>query len=146
MPELESSQEEADTRIILHSIHNVAQDDTECVTVVVHANDTDVIVLCTYYESNSSLADLKKLWVRTNYETYIPIHQMATSLGFSLCKALPFLHSLGGRDTTSYPYFVGKKAWVSKARDMDISAIEEFADVDNQYEKVLNLLTKPKSY
>lgn len=117
MQELESSQEDTDTIITPHRIHGVSQDDTEC--GVVHANDIDVILFCTYYCSN---------------ETYTPMHQVATSLGFSFCQALPSVHSLGGRDETSCPYFVGKKAWVSEGKDIDISAIKEFAEVNDQYE------------
>ena len=44
---LESTQQEADTRVILHSIHSVQKEDVERISI--HTNDTDTVVisLCT---------------------------------------------------------------------------------------------------
>lgn len=41
---------------------------------------------------------------------------------------MPFVHSLSGRDTTSYPYFTGKKAWFKSCMILDIPAHEEFGE------------------
>jgi len=76
--------------------------------VVIHGNDTDIIVICLYYAA-TILQNLPELWVRTAAETYLPIHQMAKALGPSKCRTLPFIHSLSGTDTTSYSFFTGKK-------------------------------------
>ena len=45
--ELQSTQEEADTILILHAVYSVKQDGVK--RVVVHASDTDVIVICIYH-------------------------------------------------------------------------------------------------
>jgi hypothetical protein len=129
VPSLESTQEEADTRILLHAIHSVQNEDVQ--RVIVHANDTDVIVMCIYYAS-TLLNDLEELWVRTGPDNYyLPIHQIAKSLGPAQCRALPFLHSLSGRDTTSYPYFTSKKGWFITSKKIDTPALEDFAESDD---------------
>jgi len=38
------------------------------------------------------------------------------------------LHSLGGRDTTSYLFHIGKKAWITKAKAIETSAIEAIGE------------------
>lgn len=58
VPELESTQEEADMRLILHMIC-AARNGSPC--VVLHVNDTDVIVLCIYYASTNHLNNLQEL-------------------------------------------------------------------------------------
>ncbi|KAF3852347.1 hypothetical protein F7725_005702 [Dissostichus mawsoni] len=40
------------------------------------------------------------MWVRTGQNAYLPIHEMVVALGPSQCCAMPFIHSLSGRDTT----------------------------------------------
>ena len=57
VPELQSTHEEADTRLILHMIH-AARNGSE--RVVLHVNDTDVIVLCIYYASTDYLDNLQE--------------------------------------------------------------------------------------
>ena len=108
VPELESTQKEADTRIILHSMFAFKTEDTE--RIINKANDTDVVTLCIYYAA-TYLKDLPELWVQTDKNTFLPVHEMSATLGLEICGALPFIHSLSGRGTTSYPYFTGKKAW-----------------------------------
>ena len=97
---LESTQQEADTIVVLHSIYIVQNEDVE--RIIIHANDTDIVVICVYYASKL-LRDLPELWVRTARDSYLPIHGIAAALGPASCRALPFIHSLSGRYTTSYP-------------------------------------------
>ena len=52
-------------------------------------------------------------------------------MGPAKFRALPFIHSLSGRDTTSYQYFTGKKTWLVKSKDMKMSALETFGDPAN---------------
>ncbi len=125
VPALESTQQEADTRIILHTLYSVQNEGVD--RVVIHANDTDVIAMCLYYGA-THLSDLAELWVRTAQNAYLPIHEMVVALGPSQCCAMPFVHSLSGRDTTSYPYFTGKKGWFKSSMILDIPALEEFGE------------------
>ncbi|XP_014661995.1 PREDICTED: uncharacterized protein LOC106805038 [Priapulus caudatus] len=123
---LESTQQEADTS---HAIYSVQNEDVE--RVIIHGNDTDIIIICVYY-ATTILKDLPELWVRTATENYLPIHQMAVALGPSQCRALPFILSLSGRDTTSYPFFTGKKTWISSSKTTDISKLEDFGEQGQQ--------------
>ena len=38
------------------------------------------------------------------------------------------LHSLSGRDTSSFPYFTGKKAWRKSSMEIDTRTLEEFGE------------------
>ena len=125
VPALESTQQEADTRIFHHTLYSVQNEGVD--RVVIHANDTDIITTCLYYGA-THLSDLTELWVRTAQNAYLPIHEMVVALGPSQCCAMPFIHSLSGRDTTSYPYFTGKKAWFKSSMSLDIPALEEFGE------------------
>ena len=137
VPALESTQQEADTRIILHTLYSVKNEGVD--RVVIHANDTDIINLCLYYGA-TYLSDLPELWVRTAQNAYLPIYETVVALGHSQCCAMPFVHSLSGRDITSHPYFTGKKAWhgsrasrswiylLNQARDLTIAVYTSTAD------------------
>lgn len=56
---------------------------------------------------------------------------MVSALELAQCRALPFIHSLSGRDTTSYPFFTGKKAWFKTSMRLDLPsmpALQEFGE------------------
>ena len=63
------------------------------------------------------LRDLSELsmWVRTARGSYLPIHGIAAAVGPSTSHALPFIHSLSGRGTTSYSYLTGKKTCIKSS-------------------------------
>ena len=79
---LQSTQEEADTRVFLHAIYCVQHNGTE--RIVIYANDTDVIVLAIYYASKHRDI-LQEQWVRNAPQSFLPIHEIAQKLGTSLC-------------------------------------------------------------
>ena len=136
---LESTQQEADTRVVLHSIYSVQNEDVE--RIIIHANDTDIVIICVYYAS-TLLRDLPELWVRTARDSYLPIHGITAALGPASCRALPFIHSLSGRDTTSYPYFTRKKTWIKSSMQIDIPALEDFADGDQGPARITSQVVK----
>ena len=74
------------------------------------------------------MKDVPEFWVKTTSQTFVPIHEISAALGPSQCHSLPFIHSLSGRDTTSYPYFTGKKAWLKSSKSVNITALEDFAE------------------
>ena len=94
---LESTQQEADTRVILHSIHSVQKEDVE--QIIIHTNDTDTVGISCMYYASTLLRDLSELsmWVRTARGSYLPIHGIAAAVGPSTSHALPFIHSLSER-------------------------------------------------
>ena len=87
--------EVADQRLTYHTlnIHNTVE------RTVIHSNDTDVIVLAVYY---ACTYNLRNVFVRTDYDKYIDVHIVVQDIGETACKLLPFLHSIGGRDTASF--------------------------------------------
>ena len=129
VPELQSTQEEADTRLLLHAMYATKNEGVK--RIVIHANDTDVIILCLYYYK-TMLKDmgLKELWVKTQQDSHLPVHDIAEKLNQDTCHALPLLHSLSGRDTTSYPYYTGKKAWLQKCKRAPLDHLASFGEAD----------------
>lgn len=128
VPALESTHEEADTRIILHTLYSFQVDKVE--RVIVHSSDTDVIVLCIYYAS-TMLKDLPELWVKTATDNYLPIHDIAKALQPHRCLSLPFVHSLSGRDTTSSTFFTSKKGWLAASKKIPLDALANFGSDGN---------------
>ena len=127
---LESTQQEADTIVILHSIHSVQKEDVE--RVIIHTNDTDTVVIACVYYAPTLLRDLSELsmWVRTERGRYLPIHGIAAAVDPSTSHAQPLIHSLSERDTTSYSYFTGKKTCIKSSMPLDIMTLEDFVDGD----------------
>ena len=82
---LQSTQDEADTRMLLHavSLSSVNQ------RIIVRCDDTNVLVLLIHYFNRGLLA--KEVFMFTGHsgkERYIPIHDTATELGTSVCECL----------------------------------------------------------
>ena len=98
VPEHDWTQEEADTKIILHSVYSAKILHVSC--AIIHAHDTD----------DNILDNLDELWVWTDHGAYLPIHEIFNVWDRAPCKALQFLHSFSGKDTTSHPYFTGKQS------------------------------------
>ena len=80
------------------------------------------------YYAATHLSQLQELWVKTGHESYMPIHLIAKSLGPSLCKMLPFIHSISGRDITSSLFFIGKKSWLIKSKQIATDALSNFGE------------------
>ena len=100
---LRSTHEEADTRILLHAAD--ASMSTE--DIVVWSPDTDVAVLCCHYVRRLNV----RLYFRTGVKDkarFIPIHEVAESLGEDICRVLSILHCLTGCDSMSGLYGIGK--------------------------------------
>ena len=126
---LQSTHEEADTRLFLHAMHATKNEGVK--RIIIHAIDTDVIVLCLYYYK-TMLKDigLKELWVKTQQYIHLPVHDIAEKLDQDLCQALPLPHSPSGRDNTSYAYFTGKKTWLQKCRTAPLDHLASFGEAD----------------
>ena len=69
---------------------------------------------------------MPEIWIRTERDAYLPIRDLVAALGIARSRSLPFVHSLSGRDTTSYFYFISKKVWLSASKTLNMSALEEF--------------------
>ena len=115
LPQLFSSQEEADTRLVLHAI-NLSKTHSR---VIICCDDTDVLVILLYFHSKGSLAS--EVYMHAGHsggtvtrERYIPVHAIAAKLSDSICLCLPAVHALTGCDTTSALFTIGKRTAFTK--------------------------------
>ncbi|MES9883628.1 MAG: hypothetical protein ABW185_22465 [Sedimenticola sp.] len=102
MPELDSTQEEADTRMLLHAKH---AGDAGSTGIVIKSPDTDVLMLACHFQQSIP----QNMYIHTGTKTrtrYIDIEAVSRKLGPAVCKALPGLHSFTGCDTNGA--FAGK--------------------------------------
>ena len=88
-----------------------------------------MIVICIYYACKMQ-DQLSEVWVRSGPDSY-PIHMIAQSLGETIYLTLPFIHSLSGRDFTSYPYFISKKGWLLANCKLDIQVLADYGETQD---------------
>lgn len=115
--DLYSTQEEADTRMILHSVYadaNIFSNDRKG-RIIIKSSDTDVLVLCVHYFPK--LENTEEMWFQTGSVSnlkdgrrFLPVHDICRSLEPSICNLLPATHALTGCDTTSSFFGLGKKS------------------------------------
>ncbi|PIK61746.1 hypothetical protein BSL78_01300 [Apostichopus japonicus] len=99
--------EEADTRMILHLSHAFHEGFQN---ILLRTADTYVVVL--------TIAAVSKLGMQESWVAfgtgksfrYIPVHEIAASLGPNKCQALPMFHAYTGCDTVSAFYSKWKKS------------------------------------
>lgn len=94
--ELRSTQEEADTRVILHAKHAAAY----MSSVIIVADDTDIILLCLAFQHEIDCELFVKCGTATRTR-YIDIKKVSQALGEDVSRALPGLHAFTGCDTVS---------------------------------------------
>ncbi|XP_065184634.1 uncharacterized protein LOC135815285 [Sycon ciliatum] len=126
VPNLRSTQEEADTRMLLHAYHASADYSTG---LVIRSPDTDVLVLCIALAS-SIPARLLFETGRRAASRIVDISAVAEKLGAQVCSALLGLHAVTGCDSTSSFYRIGKKkAWkVLKSKQSHQIALAHMGD------------------
>jgi hypothetical protein len=113
-PDLYSIQEEADTRMILQTLHadkRLKQLGKQG-RIIIKTSDTDVIVLCIYFYKQ--MTNTSELWVQMENVSsvkddrrFLPIHELCSSLSEITCRVLPAAHALCGCDTTSSFFGIG---------------------------------------
>ena len=120
---LQSSQEEADTKMILHAVDAVTQGATE---VNIFSPDTDVFIL--------SLRRYPELCGNVNFVTgsgqrqrVIKLQPIVQALGSVKISALPALHALSGADITGSFAGKGKASWWKVFRDANGETITALA-------------------
>lgn len=120
------TQEEADTRLLLHVADAVNRGSRK---VCVRTVDTDVIVLAI---ASFEKINPDELWVAFGSGAsfkYIPIHQLVNTIQPQMCGTLPFFHALSGCDTVWSFSGRGKKtAWDTWLR---------FPEVTNAFEAIM---------
>lgn len=123
---LNTNQEEADTRIILHVLSEVEYSNS----IIVKSVDTDVFLLLLHYYSTIDKLSECCLYIQLGHsknKRYIAIHDIAKKLGPLICRNLLAIHCLTGCDTTSAFYKIGKRT----AFDMLLKNINILAEIGN---------------
>ena len=92
--ELKSSQEEADTRMLLHALH---AGKSGYKAVVINAEDTEVLILCLGFSKDTSCPIYQKCGTQNQTRFLVMVH----SLGDSVCDVLFGVHAYTGCDTVS---------------------------------------------
>ena len=118
VPNLASTQEECDTRVLLNTIFSVQHLGAE--RVVIYGNDTDIIVMLTFYAS--TLLKNIELWVKKSVDHWVPVHELANQLGPDDCKLQPFVYAFSGKDDTNFIYGIGKTKMLKCRHQLDCEA------------------------
>ena len=118
-----SSQEEADTRIILHCL-NISRSMPQTGSIIVRSPDTDVLAL---------LAKYCKIKPRILFDTgmgnkrrQLGVSDIRNNKGEDICSILPALHCFSGCDTTSAFVRRGINAPLKLCSEALISDMEAF--------------------
>jgi len=104
--------EEADTRIFLHAWHATSEGFK---SLMIDANDTDVIVIAISQMPSLKSIGLEQMWIRFGkgeHTRWIPIHDLVSTLGPEKTNGMLFFHAFTGCDVVSGFNGKGKKtAW-----------------------------------
>ena len=106
VPELQSNQEEADTRMLLHACHATS---SGAESVVIRSPDTDVVVIG-LWAANQLQCRLVMDIGSGSHRKVFSLTSLAQSLGLAVCNALPGYHAFTGCDSTSSFTRRGKSA------------------------------------
>ena len=106
------TQEEADSRLFLHAYHAATEGYK---SVLVEANDTDVVVIAISLLPSLRVIGLERMWVafgKGEHTRWIPIHDLVSVLGPEKANGMLFFHAFTGCDVVSFFNGKGKKtAW-----------------------------------
>ena len=94
--QLSSTQEEADTRMVLHAIYSGFK------YIVVSSRDTDVLVLLASHFQKTDCTELWMMVGTTKKPKFIPVHNVVKDIPQHLLESLIPFHTLTGCDTTSF--------------------------------------------
>ena len=97
LTDLDSSQEEADTRLLLHAAHATR---SKFAAVIIVSEDIDVLVLCLAFKSFIPSSMFIKCSSQTRVK-YFDVSRIVERIGASTCKSLPGFHAFTGSDTVS---------------------------------------------
>lgn len=132
------SHEEADTRIFVHARHAAICGSK---SIIIKANDTDVVVLAVSALANLKALGLEKVWIaygQGGHVRWIPIHEIALEVGQEKASGITYFHAFTGCDTVSAFLGKGKKsAWLAWTVFDEVS--ETFRTLSNRPTEVTTL-------
>ena len=145
-PELFTTHEEADTRILLHTI-DLAMTHSR---IIVRCDDTDVSVLLIYYCGKGMFANCKVYMnaghcsKTTNRQRFIPVNEITSTIGQDVLICLPASHVISGCVTAS-PLFKISKRTAYNTLVVNIADMLFLGEL-GQYSDVANGLTTATKY
>ena len=146
LTDLFSSQEEADTRMLLNAVHLASTYER----IILRSDDTDVLVLLLYYASKEQLGS--SVYMHAGHipqfrdrRRYIPICEIVSKIGKDICQNLPAAHALTGSDTTSAFFQIGKRTAYSKLAEL-VKAKPNILKTFGLSDKVAEDFTMAQSY
>ena len=113
--------------------------------VIVRCDDTDVLVLLIHYYDKGMLADEVFMYAgHSGKERYIPVHDIATRLGSTVCKCLPAVHAISGCDSTCSLHGIGKRTAYSTLikNAQALSDLSRFHEVDDDDDDSIKMARK----
>ena len=138
--ELQSNQEEADTRILLHAAH-AAEEGYRA--VVATADDTDVMVICLAFSPDIACPLFQKCGTK-NRVRYIDINQLRHGLGDGVCNSRIGMHAYTGCDTVSAFAGRGKLGALKLMRSEHCQ--EMFRELGQSWEPSVDLFKKLQAF
>ena len=137
-----STQEEADSRMLLHAAH--ANDTFSAAgiqgRIVIISPDTDVLVIAVHYFPQ--MDSVKELWIETgvvsrttDLRRFSPVHDICRSHS-PVFIILPAIHALTGCDSTSAFFGIGKKSVYTMVTDKGAHCFEALLFLGRQDEAV----------
>ena len=138
--ELNSTQEEADGRLLLHAAHAAKEGYT---SILLCSEDTIVFILGLAFQNSINASLYQKCGTKICTKV-IDIRKIAEHIGTQVCKALIGLHSYTGCDTVSA--FAGKGK-ISALKTMITSeSYELFSELGCEWEISKNLMKKLEAF
>ena len=132
------TQEEADTRIFLY-LEDIVKEGRDKVTI--RTVDTDVVVFVVAASQRLSHIQLWIAYGVGKHFKYLASHEIATTLGPSKCRALPFFHALSGCDIVSFFHGMGKKTAWATLKNLDaVTAFCSLGSTPQQIEPYFELI------
>ena len=139
--ELQSTQEEAVTRFLLHVLH-AAKTDSKAVTFT--SEDTDVMLICFAIQKDIHCPIYQKCGTQ-NRTRFVYISKLAWSLRDSVCDSLIGLHAFTGYDTVGA--FASRGTLGSlKLMKSDITYQETFSHVGHTWDVQPHLFEKVQTF
>jgi hypothetical protein len=139
--ELTSEDEEADTRIALHSIHAQA----EGYNVIVECRDTDVLLLLIYHSLPHP--EVWMLSAQGKNDKVYPVHQIIQRLHPDVRRNILGFHAITGCDTTSSFSGIGKRScWKVYEKEPNLlSGVGRNGNQDDVEEYVAKVYNSPST-
>ncbi|XP_068222180.1 golgin subfamily A member 6-like protein 26 [Palaemon carinicauda] len=133
---LQSSQKEADSRIILH-LHHMASQVSEDFTIVIRSPDTDVFILLLKFAQvlkqtilfDTGVGDKRRL---------IDVHKVVDKTGKELCEVLPSLHAYSGCDSLQDLQLTNERI-KSELSNKEIAIGDQLDKLTEKDQKILGL-------